>query len=565
MTSSTTRATPAATPICPPVSLRRRNVIFVAIVLGMLVAALAITTAVTALPTIVADLGGANHRSWVVTSHLLGVTSSIPLAGKFGDLFGRKQVFLAATAFLIAGSVLCGLSQSMSMLVICRALQGVSVGAISVTASALVGDIAPPRYRGRYQGILGAVFGAAMVTAPLVGGLFTDHVNWRWAFWINVPISLVILLLAAAAIPKFAQRPKPVIDYLGMLLVMLGATALTMATSWGGATYAWGSLIIVGLFVGSAVVLGAFLWVEGRVAAPILPIRLFRNPTFSLCCLLAFGVGFAMLGALTLVPTYLGYVHGASPTASGLRMLPMVIGMLLTATGGGALIGRVGRYKIFPVVGTALTAAAFGLMSYMDESTPALLQSLYLFILGAGVGLSIQLLILIVQDTTHVEDLGVATSGVTFFRAIGSAFGTALLGALLANFLGRRLGPVLASTGTSFETAHSPAALHRLPHHLTAPIVRAYCESLTQVFVCAGLVATLGFILAVFLPEVPHPPARADAKAPDTPSVRGLWGLLALTSASPAAGSGRRTRPPTPGPGPRRLPYPCPPDRSSRR
>jgi predicted MFS family arabinose efflux permease len=275
---------------------------------------------------------------------------------------------------------------------------------------------------------LGAVFGVTTVIGPLLGGYFTDHLTWRWAFWINVPVSIVVFLVAAAAIPTLAARGRAVIDYAGIVFVGLGATGLTLASSWGGTTYPWSSATIIGLFVGSAAALGMFVWVESRVAAPILPIRLFGNPVFTVCCVLSFVVGFAMLGALTFLPTYMHFVDGVSATTSGLRTLPMVAGMLSTSMGSGVLVGRTGRYKIFPVAGTAVMALAFLLMSRMDSSTSALLQSVYLFILGAGIGLCMQVLVLIVQNTSRFDDLGVATSGVTFFRTIGSSFGAAIFG-----------------------------------------------------------------------------------------------------------------------------------------
>jgi EmrB/QacA subfamily drug resistance transporter len=375
-----TRATPsaiAASPAAEPapgdvaVDPQRRNFIFVAVLLGMLMAALDQTIVATALPTIVANLGGAGHQSWVVTSYLLASTIMTALAGKLGDLFGRKRVFQAAVVFFVVGSVLCGLAQSMAMLVGARALQGIGGGGLMVTATALIGEVIPLRDRGRYQGAMGAVFGVTTVIGPLLGGYFTDHLTWRWAFWINVPVSIVVFFVAAAAIPALSERTKPVIDYLGILFVGLAATGLTLATSWGGTTYPWGSATILGLFAGSAVALGIFVWVESRVAEPILPTRLFGNPVFTVCCVLSFVVGFAMLGALTFLPTYMQFVDGVSATTSGLRTLPMVLGMLTTSMGSGVLVGRTGRYKIFPVAGTAVMAVAFFLMSRMDPSTSA--------------------------------------------------------------------------------------------------------------------------------------------------------------------------------------------------
>jgi EmrB/QacA subfamily drug resistance transporter len=489
------------------VSPQRRNFVFLAIVLGMLLAALDQTIVATALPTIVADLGGAGHQSWVVTSYLLASTIITALVGRLGDVFGRKTIFQAAVMFFLAGSVLCGLSGSMAMLVGARALQGIGGGAIAVTATALIGEVIPLRDRGRYQGALGAVFGVTTVIGPLLGGYFTDHLTWRWAFWINVPVSIVVFFVAAAAIPSLGARAKPVIDYAGILFVGLGATGLTLATSWGGTTYPWSSAAIIGLFGASAVALGIFVWVESRSSgpesAPILPTRLFANPVFTVCCVLSFVVGFAMLGALTFLPTYMQFVNGVSATTSGLRTLPMVAGMLSTSMGSGVLVSRTGRYKVFPVAGTAVMALAFLLMSRMDSSTSALLQSVYLFILGAGIGSCMQVLVLIVQNTSEFEDLGVATSGVTFFRTIGSSFGAAIFGSLFTNFLHGRIGPALAASGAPPAAANSPEALHRLPHVQAAPIVDAYAASLTQVFLWATPVALVGLALALYLREVP--------------------------------------------------------------
>ncbi|MBV9349967.1 MAG: MFS transporter, partial [Mycobacterium sp.] len=425
------------------------------------------------------------------------------LVGKLGDLFGRKAVFLAAIGFFFAGSILCGAAQSMTMLVLARALQGVGGGGITVTATALIGEVIPLRDRGRYQGALGAVFGVTTVVGPLLGGYFTDHLTWRWAFWINVPVSIVVFLVAAGTIPKSANRGKQVIDYTGILFVGLGAAGLTLATSWGGTTYPWGSPTIIALFVASVVALAIFVWVESRAAEPILPPRLFSSPVFTVCCVLSFVVGFAMLGALTFLPTYMQYVDGVSATASGLRTLPMVAGLLITSMGSGVLVGRTGRYKIFPIVGTAVMAVAFLLLSEMKPSTSALLQSVYLFILGFGIGLCMQVLVLIVQNTSSYDDLGVATSGVTFFRTIGSSFGAAIFGSLFDNFLTSRLHSALTASRVSGEAASSPEALHRLPRSMSAPIVQAYADSLDLVFRWAAPVAVVGFFLALLLREVP--------------------------------------------------------------
>jgi EmrB/QacA subfamily drug resistance transporter len=502
--------TPVATPTAADpesssalISPQRRNFIFVAVLLGMLLAALDQTIVATALPTVVADLGGAGHQSWVVTSYLLASTIVTAIVGKLGDMFGRKTVFSLSVLFFLGGSVLCGMSGSMTMLVASRALQGVGGGAIMVTATALIGEVIPLRDRGRYQGALGAVFGVTTVVGPLLGGFFTDHLSWRWAFWINVPVAVVVFFVAAAAIPALGKTARPVIDYAGIVFVGLGASGLTLATSWGGSTYPWTSPVIIGLFLGSALALAVFVWVESRASEPILSIRLFRSPVFTVCCVLSFIVGFAMLGALTFLPTFMQFVDGVSATVSGLRTLPMVAGLLLTSMGSGVIVSRTGRYKVFPIVGTAVMIVGFALLSRMDAETPVVLQSLYLFILGTGIGLCMQVLILIVQNTSSFDDLGVATSGVTFFRTIGSSFGAAIFGSLFTNFLEDRIGPALAAGGAPPAAAQSPQALHELPHDLAAPIVGAYADSLGLVFLCAAPVAVVGFVVAWLLKEVP--------------------------------------------------------------
>ncbi len=498
----------AGGPLLSPV---RRNIIFTALVFGVLVAATGQTIVVPALPTIVAELGSTVDQSWAVTSYLLGGTVVVVVAGKLGDLLGRNRVLLGSVVVFVVGSVLCGLSQTMTMLAISRALQGVGAGAISVTAYALAAEVVPLRDRGRYQGVLGAVFGVNTVTGPLLGGWLTDYLSWRWAFWINVPVSIAVLTVAATAVPALARPPKPVIDYLGILVIAVATTALIMATSWGGTTYAWGSATIVGLLIGAAVALGFFVWLEGRARCGHPAAQAVWQP--SICRVLRPVLrGRIRDAGCTDLRTDLSGVRGRRVgDRVRLRTLPMVIGLLIASTGTGVLVGRTGRYKIFPVAGMALMAVAFLLMSQMDEWTPPLLQSLYLVVLGAGIGLSMQVLVLIVQNTSSFEDLGVATSGVTFFRVVGASFGTATFGALFVNFLDRRLGSALTSGAVPVPAVPSPAVLHQLPQSMAAPIVRAYAESLTQVFLCAVSVTVVGFILALLLREVPLTDIHDDA------------------------------------------------------
>ncbi len=487
----------------PVVDRTTQNVVFATVVLGLLLAALDQTIVSTALPTIVGDLGSAGHQSWVVTSYLLAETVITAVVGKLGDLFGRKIVFQVSIVVFVIGSALSGAAQSMEWLIAARAIQGLGAGGLTVTATALIGDVIPLRERGRYQGMLGAVFGVTTVLGPLLGGIFTDDLTWRWAFYVNVPIAIVVIVMSARTIPQIRSDRRPRIDRLGILFVGLGAAGLTLATSWGGTTYPWLSGQILGLAGLSVVSLAVFVWVESRAAEPVLPLRLFRNSVFSTCCALSFIVGFAMLGAITFLPTYQQYVDGVSATISGLRLLPLVLGLLATSVTAGTLVGRTGRYKMFPVIGTVVIGIGLFLLSRMNEHTSTVLSSLYMLVLGAGIGCCMQVLTLIVQNTSSYADLGVATSGVTFFRTLGGSFGASVFGSLYSNFLRDRLPHALAAARVPASAIETPEALHRLPATQIAPVVHAYAQALDHVFIWAVPVAAIGFAVALALREVP--------------------------------------------------------------
>lgn len=497
-----------------PVSLSRRqtNVIFAAITLGLLLAALDATIVSTALPTIVADLGSAGHMSWVVTAYLLAETVATVLTGKFGDMFGRKTIFQLSAVIFVGGSIVCGVAQDMIMLIVARAVQGIGAGGLMVTAMALIADVIPLRERGRYQGALGAVFGITTVVGPTLGGLFTDHLTWRWVFYINVPLAIVMLAVTAVAVPKARATVHPIIDYVGIALVSVGASGMILALSWAGNEYPWSSPVIIGLFAVSIVLLAAFVLVERRATEPMLPMRLFRNSVFTVCSILSFIVGFALLGVMTFLPTYLQFVDGVSATASGLRLLPLVVGLFITSLLSGALISRTGRYRVFPIVGCAIMAVGLWLMSTMGPQTGFWVESAYMFTLGLGIGLSMQVLTIAVQNTVRYADLGTATSGVTFFRTLGSAFGTAVFGSLFTNQLTPALKSAMAQLpGVPPVAAQNPEALQRLPAELRAPIEAAYADSIGYVFRWVVPVALLGFVVALFLKEVPLRDAAREA------------------------------------------------------
>ncbi|MEV7685364.1 DHA2 family efflux MFS transporter permease subunit [Streptomyces bungoensis] len=488
-----------------------------ALLLGLLLAALDQTIVATALPTIVSDLGGLEHLSWVVTAYLLASTAATPLWGKLGDQYGRKRLFQTAIVVFLIGSALCGMAQDMPQLIAFRALQGLGGGGLMVLSMAIVGDIVPPRERGRYQGLFGAVFGATSVLGPLLGGLFTEHLSWRWVFYVNLPVGVVALAVIATALHIPRRTAHHVIDYLGTLLIAAVATCLVLVASLGGTTWAWGSAQIIGLAVLGVVLAVAFVAVERRAAEPVLPLKLFGIRTFSLAALISFIVGFAMFGAMTYLPTFLQVVHGISPTMSGVHMLPMVFGLLLSSTASGQIVSRTGRWKVFPIAGTAVTTIGLLLLHRLDEHSSTAVMSVYFFVFGLGLGLVLQVLVLVVQNAVSYEDLGVATSGATFFRSIGASFGVAIFGTVFAGRLGDTLAAAFRGVrlppGVSPDALKSdPRGIAALPPALRPAALHAYASAITDVFLYAAPVAALGFVLAWFLKE---DRLRGSVTAPD--------------------------------------------------
>ena len=503
-------------------SHREIKIVLSGLMAGTLMGSLDQTIVATALPTIVGDLGGIRYLSWVVTAYLLASTASTALYGKLSDIYGRKRLYQVAIGLFIVGSLLCGVAQNMLQLVGARAIQGLGGGGLLVIGFAIIGDVIPPRERGRYQGYFGAVFGASSIAGPLAGGFFVDGPGWRWIFLINLPVGLLALYLTTTRLGNTNERRAHKIDWTGAILLVLGVSALLLALEQGG-DRGWTSPVIVGLEVFALVLIGAFLIVESRVAEPILPLSIFRNRTFTVAGVLSFLMGMSMFGVIVFLPVYLQIVKGLTPTESGLALLPLMAGLLVASIGSGRMITIRGRYKEWPIIGLAFSVVALILLANLELDTPRWQYSLYMVVLGLGFGCTTQVLVLASQNAVDRKDLGVATSTTQFLRQMGGTFGTAIFGTVLVNHLvagiNERLPGGVGEGCDPRAITGAPSAILRCPPEVREPIQQAFVSALNFTFFVAVPLLSIAFVLAFFLKEIPlerRAKSKPDADAEES-------------------------------------------------
>jgi EmrB/QacA subfamily drug resistance transporter len=492
----------------PALTHRQIMVIVGGLMAGMLLAALDQSIVGTALPRIVSDLGGLNHLSWVVTAYLLTSTASTPLWGKISDLYGRRVIFQATIVIFLIGSALCGLAQTMPQLIAFRAIQGIGGGGLMAIAFAIIGDVIPPRERGRYQGYFGAVFGVSSVAGPLVGGYLTDAISWRWIFYINLPIGAIALVVTSLALRMPVVKRNHAIDYLGAATIVAAVTSLLLYLNWAGEHFGWTHPSALALVIAAVILSVVFVFVELRAEEPIIPMRLFRNSIFTIGNIFGFLIGFAMFGGAIYLPLYLQTVQGMSPTRSGLAMLPMVVGIFSMSIASGLLITRTGRYKVYPIVGSVILIASLVLLSSISVDTPYWQVAIYAWLFGTGLGLGMMTIVLPIQNAVDMRDMGVATSSSTFGRSLGGAIGAALFGAILTTRLGTYLSEELsgaagsATTGGEINT-NNIQAIQALPEPTKTDVLVAYTHAITDIFLYAIPIIVIALIVVFFLKEIP--------------------------------------------------------------
>ncbi len=492
----------------PGVRQRSVRVVLLGLMIAMLLAMLDNMIIGTAMPTIVGQLGGLDHLSWVVTAYTLATATSTPIWGKLGDMYGRKGIFMTSIVLFLAGSALSGLSQSMDQLIGFRAIQGLGAGGLIVGVMAIIGDLIPPRERGKYQGMIAGVMALAMIGGPLVGGFITDNWGWRWSFYINLPLGVVALVMISVVLHLPKKRAQGRTDYLGAALLTVGITALVLLTTWGGTQYAWGSATILGLLALGVLSLVAFLVVQTRAAEPVMPLRIFRSLNFSMMTIIGFIVGFVMFGAMTFLPLYQQTVQGASATNSGLLLMPMLLAMMVVSVIAGRATTSTGRYKIFPIIGGVLMVVGLYLLSTMTVTTSRTVSGLYMVPLGMGMGFLMQITMLVAQNSVEMKDMGVASSSTTLFRTIGGSFGVSLFGALFTHQITRtmlaRLGPAAAAKLTTGSSAQqSPKAVQSMPTVIRSAYFHGVTNGIHEVFLWGAAIAVICFVAALFVKEIP--------------------------------------------------------------
>ncbi|WP_447038164.1 MDR family MFS transporter [Streptomyces sp. DSM 118878] len=498
---------------------RSVRVVLMALMIAMLLAMLDNMIVSPAMPTIVGDLGGLEHLSWVVTGYTLATAASTPIWGKFGDMYGRKGAFLTAIVIFLVGSVLSGMAQDMGQLIGFRAIQGLGAGGLMVGVMAIIGDLVPPRERGKYMGMMTGVMAVAMIGGPLVGGTITDHLGWRWAFYINLPLGAVALVMVTAVLHLPKKKAEGRIDYLGAALLTVGISALVLVTTWGGSEYAWSSAVIMELIAIGVATLVGFVFVQKRAAEPIMPLHIFRSLNFSLMAVIGFITGFVMFGAMLFLPLYQQSVQGASATNSGLLLLPLLLSMMVVSVFAGRYTTATGKYKILPVAGTVLMAVGFFLLAQMDTETSRLTSGLYMAVVGAGMGFLMQVTMLVAQNSVQMKDMGVASSSATLFRTLGSSFGVAIMGALfnervqdvMAERAGSGGGKEPAAAVTEQSTQLTADSLAKLPEPVREAYQYAVASGTHSAFLLGAAIAVAALVAALFVKELP---LRGSAPAP---------------------------------------------------